>query len=356
MTIIHSLEWSLEKVQWQNPRIRALLGCVRSLEGVLESNFAILHCSPTRLLEIWDTVRQVCRVLRSEVTGLMEHPSALPELDRAVANARDKLSFLGSEVFVHLDHFSERPAEQEFNDLRRALCVAIGKLHGFLVDTLGEILAADPRSQHDVDYFLARKFPRDVEEAEWLQTSVDRLDDDLREFNSVRHANLGSVIDQTRTTGRLPSRESWLRLVAYLDQIETGLAPRLLGIMGLRGIRIDELDVLQAHGIQLPESCHRAVELYEIAQAMLEALAGLLSQVDDEEAVRAAIVGIERVLCARMTTSLQKVEDELRDLAAFVPLWLRSVEQRRALILRAREDQPDDPEIAPVAILDRRAT
>ena len=42
--------------------------------------------------------------------------------------------------------------------------ITIGKLHGFLVDTLGEILAADPRSQHDVDYFLARKFPRDVEE------------------------------------------------------------------------------------------------------------------------------------------------------------------------------------------------
>jgi len=328
---------------------------VRRLEGVLESNFAILHCSPTRLLEIWETVRQVCRVLRTDVTALMEQPSQLPELDRAVSNARDKLGFLGGEVFDDLDRFSECPGELEFDDLRRALCVAIGKLHGFLVDTLGEILAADPRSRHDVDYFLARKFPRDVEEAEWLQVSVNRLDDDLRRFNSVRHANLGAVIDQTRSSGRLPSREAWLRLVAYLDEIETGLAPRLMGIMGLRGIRIDELDVLQAHGVQLPESCRRAVELYTTAGDVLEAMAASLRPVDDETA-RAAIEGVERVLCSRMTSCLQEVEDELRDLAAFVPLWLRSVEQRRALILRAREEPGDEPEEEPEPFRERRAT
>jgi len=328
---------------------------VRRLEGVLESNFAILHCSPTRLLEIWETVRQVCRILRTDVTPLMDQPSALPELDQAVTNARDKLSFFGSEVFEPLDRFDEHPGELEFEDLRRALCVAIGKLHGFLVDTLGEILAADPRSRHDVDYFLARKFPRDVEEAEWLQTSVNRLDDDLRRFNSVRHSSLGSVIDEIRSTGRLPTRESWLRLVAYLDEIETGLAPRLMGIMGLRGIRIDELDVLQAHGVQLPETCRRAVELYETAGDVLEAMAGSLRQVDDETA-RASIEGVERVLCSRMTTCLQEVEDELRDLAAFVPLWLRSVDQRRALMLRVREEPMDEPEEEPEPMRERRAT
>jgi len=125
------LEWNLEKVQFQNPRIRALLGSVRSLDSVLESNFAILHCSPTRLLEIWDTVRQVCTVLSTEVRRLMEHPSTLPDLDTAVHNARSKIAFLDSEVFVHLERFADRPEEAEFDALRRTLCVAIGKLHGF---------------------------------------------------------------------------------------------------------------------------------------------------------------------------------------------------------------------------------
>ena len=105
--------------------------------------------------------------------------------------------------------FPDRPEEAEFDALRRTLCVAIGKLHGFLVDTLGEILAADPRSSHDVDYFLARRFPRDVEEAEWLLTSVFRLHAELQYINSERHESLGSVIDEMNRTGRLPSVVDW---------------------------------------------------------------------------------------------------------------------------------------------------
>lgn len=322
------------------------MGCVRSLDGVLESNFAILHCSPTRLLEIWGTVRQVCDVLRTDVTRLMKGSSALPELDVAVRNARDKLAFLDGEVFDHLAGFPDRPKEHEFDALRRTLCVAIGKLHGFLVDTLGEILAADPRSQHDVDYFLARKFPRDVEEAEWLLTSVSRLDDELRRLNADRHANLGSLIDEMRSTGRMPSFESWRRLAAYLDALENQFAPSLMGIIGLRGIRIDELDVLQAHGSQLPELCRRVVELHSTAVIILEKLSESLSPIEVQAVCAEAAGEIERTLCARVIGCLRSVEDELRDLAAFVPLWLRSVEQRRALILRPKDEETDEAEPA----------
>ena len=45
VTVAH---WGLEKVTTQNPRIRAFLGCIKLLGGVLESNYAILHCSPER--------------------------------------------------------------------------------------------------------------------------------------------------------------------------------------------------------------------------------------------------------------------------------------------------------------------
>ena len=162
---ISPLEWAIEKVRWQNPRIRVLLGSVRSLDRVLESNFAILHCSPARLLEIWDTIRTVCLVVQTEVTPLMEQPSMLPALDEAVRNARETLSFLDGEVFAHVEGFPDPPEEHQFDEVRKTLCVTIGKLQGFLVDTLGKILAADPRSQYDVDYFLARKFPSDVEES-----------------------------------------------------------------------------------------------------------------------------------------------------------------------------------------------
>ncbi len=337
------LEWHIEKVQWQNPRIRALLGSVRSLDGVLESNFAILHCSPTRLLEIWDTVRQVCHVLNTEVTRLMAQSSTLPDLDSALRTARERLSFLESEVFVHIRRFQDRPEEQEFDALRRTLCVVIGKLHSFLVDTLGEILSADPRSSHDTDYFLARKFPRDVEEAEWLQTSVCRLDLELRRINADRHATLGIVIDEMKLSDRLPSAEAWQRLAVYLDVLGSDFAPRLKGILGLRGIRIDELEVLEAHSGDLPETCRLIDELVAMARVILQTLEVSLDRSDSQDARETAVMNVERALCARIIECLQDVEDELRDLAAFVPLWLRNVEHRRALMLRHKDGPDSEP-------------
>ena len=275
---------------------------MRGLDGVLESNFAILHCSPTRLLEIWGTVRQVCHVLRTDVTRLMEQPSTLPNLDTAVRNAREKLAFLYSEVFVHIDRFPDRPEEHEFDALRRTLCVAIGKLHGFLMDTLGEILAADPRSHHDVDYFLARKFPRDVEEAEWLLTSVRRLDIEIKYINTDRHEILGTVIDVMGRSNRLPSAEVWQRLATYLDALENDFAPKLKGIVGLRGIRFDELEVLQAHAGELPESCRLVYELHATACVILGKLTDSLDRSDSHITRKVAMETVERALCARIST------------------------------------------------------
>ena len=334
------LEWPREKVHWQNPRIRVLLGSVRSLDRVLESNFAILHCSPTRLLEIWDTVRTVCWVVQTKVTPLMEQPSALPELDKAVQNARETLSFLNGEVFAHIDRFPDLPEEQQFGELRTTLCITIGKLHGFLVDTLGEILAADPRSQHDVDYFLARKFPSDVEESEWLQTSVSRLESDLLRLNARRHTDLGAVIDTMAKSGRLPSTEAWQVLVTFLDALESDFAPKVNTIVGLRAIRLGELEVLQAHARQLPESCRIVGELYSNARAVLDTFEAFLDR-EAGPADTTLAAEVERVLCSRITTVLRNIEDELRDLATFVPLWLSSIEKRRALMLRPKGDGAD---------------
>jgi hypothetical protein len=339
--MITPLEWAIEKVRWQNPRIRVLLGSVRSLDGVLESNFAILHCSPARLLEIWDTVRTVCSVVQTEVTPLMERPSMLPALDEAVRNARDTLTFLDGELFTPLDRFPDRPEEHQFDELRKTLCVTIGKLHGFLVDTLGEILAADPRSQHDVDYFLARKFPRDVEESEWLETSIHRLESDLVRLNAQRHADLGSVIDMMAKSGQLPSSEVWQRLADFLVLLESDFTPKLKSIVGLRAIRFGELEVMQAHARDLPESCRVVGELHATASVVLDTLTGSTGR-GDSQTIRGVAADVERVLCSRIITCLRVVEDELRDLAAFVPLWLSSIEKRRALMLRPKDDGADE--------------
>jgi hypothetical protein len=54
---------------------------------------------------------------------------------------------------------------------------------------------------------------------------------------------------------------------------------------------------------------------------------------------------VERILCSRIITHLRAVEDELRDLATFAPLWLSSIKKRRALMLRTKDDVGDDTDL-----------
>src|ERR1051325_7505951 len=80
---VTALDWALERVNFQNPRIRAFLGCIRLIEDVLESNYALLHCSPERLLDIWHKVRQVAKLIRTRIAPLLETPSKIPPLEEA---------------------------------------------------------------------------------------------------------------------------------------------------------------------------------------------------------------------------------------------------------------------------------
>src|SRR5829696_3106116 len=151
---VTALEWALERVNYQNPRIRAFLGCIRLLDGVMESNYAILHCSPERLLDIWRKVRQVADLIRNRIAPLLDGPSKIPALEEARQSAETSLGMLDYQVLRRLDGFPEDVPEEQLMDVRKLLCISIGQIHAFLVDTFGEMMAKDPRSLHDSDYFL----------------------------------------------------------------------------------------------------------------------------------------------------------------------------------------------------------
>ena len=67
----------------------------------------------------------MCGVLRTDVKKLFSQPSKLPALDDAVRNGRNKLEFLEGEVLKQLDKYPKHPEEDQFDELRRTLCVAI---------------------------------------------------------------------------------------------------------------------------------------------------------------------------------------------------------------------------------------
>jgi hypothetical protein len=121
-------DWALERVHWQNPRIRAFLGCIRLLEGVLESNYSLLHCSPERLLDIWSKVRQVADLIRNRIAPLLRVRSSIPALEEARQSAEVSLRLLSGQVLDPLARFSAEIGPEHLNDVRKLLCVSIGQL------------------------------------------------------------------------------------------------------------------------------------------------------------------------------------------------------------------------------------
>ena len=114
---VTTADWALERSKVQNPRIRSYLGCIRITEDVLDSNYAILHCSPVRLFKIWQQVRKVCRLIRSEIGPTLKEPSIFPELDAALRSAAVAFDELARTVIDDVERYSDHLAADEAPEL-----------------------------------------------------------------------------------------------------------------------------------------------------------------------------------------------------------------------------------------------
>lgn len=337
---VTAAEWSLERLNHQNPRIRAFLGCIRLLEGVLESNYAILHCSPERLLDIWDKVREVSRLLREQIHPLLTKPSCIPRLEDARRGAEVSLAILDDQVLVRLDRLPEQVPPERLMELRKLLCVSIGQLHIFLQETFGELMATDPRSVHDADYFLSRRFPRDIEEAEWLLATVGRLESYLKQMLAAPSVRLMQLAAEMRRSGCLPSGAEWRSASAFLEALRTGLTSKLHEVLALRGIRFDELEIVDRYAGEIPGDCRQAEELYATGWEILAALEKDAGPSPEEHRqlerdMRCCHARFSR----RIASKLTDLDQRLQDLTAFIPLWLENISRRRALIFRRPEEE-----------------
>ncbi len=334
-------QWTLEKYRWQNPRIRSLMGCIKMLESVMESNYAILHCSPARLHEIWRRVRQVAQMIRSDLGALLDYPSVVPELERARFSVSQSLEMLDQTTLQELEEFPEDvPADRRI-EVRKILCVSLGKLHAFLQDTFGEILAADPRSTQDSDYFLSRRFPRDIEEAEWLFASVAELETYCRELESVRYERLTRVVSGMRREDNLAPQQTWVELNEFLTELTDNLTPRLNEILALRGIRFDEMEILDEYALEIPTKARLVVELGDTGRRAIEVVKKALGDSQDQKEQNLRdLLELHAVVSRRITSLLSAIDRYLQDLWVFVPIWLKNIERRRALILRRETNGP----------------
>ena len=333
-------DWALERLRVQNPRIRSLLGCVKSLESVLDSNYAILHCSPQRLHEIWRRVRHISDLIRRELAPLLREPSCVPALEAERRNTLMALELLESTVLRDLDLFPIQLESGQITRVRKLLCVSMGKLHAFLQDGFSRIVAADPRSRFDADYFLSRRFPHDVEEAEWLWASVEELKGYLGKLQDDRKIHLAMAAETLRQESTLPTDDEWSGVLRFLDRLRTELTPRLREVLSLRGIRFDEMEVLDRYALELPTLCRLIAEIGTHFRGLSHAMQSLPASSPE---ARAFAVEGRRLLRDRTNGKLSELlvalDERLRDLEAFVPFWLEEIGRRRALMLRPQMDR-----------------
>ena len=337
---VSMLDWSLERVSYQNPRLRAFLGSIRLIQGILESNYSLLHCSPERLHDIWRKVRKLSHLVRTEVAPLLAVPSCIPRLEEARRGAELSLEMVDRHVLEPLDPFGAEVPPDQLLDLRKLLCVTIGQLHSFLQDTFGELLAGDPRSLHDADYFLSKRFPQDIEEAEWLHASVDRLQDYLERLEPARSRYLTALAERLRVEPAVPRGRLWEDTMVLLDVLVAGLTPKLKEVLALRGVRFYEIEILDRYAADVPTRCRTLFELHQAAVAALDGIEAVSGESDDEREQGAQdLRQCNAVFSARMAALLDELDRSLQDLMTFVPIWLDNIEKRRALLLRRSAEE-----------------
>lgn len=336
-------EWGLERITIQNPRIRAFLGCTKLLGSVLESNYAILHCSPERLQEIWRKVRRVAELIRTKVAPLLRVPSRIPDLEAARQRALDAYTFLEHSVLAQLQDFPETVAPHRLMELRKLLCMSIGQLHSFLQDAFSDLAASDPRSgPHDADYFLSRRFSEDIDEAEWLYATVSRLRRHLERMMTVLPVDLGTLAQQVRREKTIPHHHTWENVRTFLDLLTGSLVPKLREVLALRGIRFSEMEIIDRYSQDLPLRCRMLVEVYDLGGETIEEIQANVgaSHVELEQC------GLDLKTChavasRRMADHMREIDQILRDLVAFIPLWLQGISKRRALMLKKIRELDD---------------
>lgn len=329
--------WAREVEEVQNPRLRGFLGCIGMFERALESNYAVLHCSPARVAELWQTVEKVGQLIREEIEPLLQVESCVPELESARLSALMGLQVLNSRVLVKIDEFPEEFSTETLLEMRKFLCVAIGELHTFLLDTMGKLLAGDLRSSRDEDYYLSKRFPRDIEEAEWLYSQVYRLNGYVQGLSADRNRHLQALERLLATDPTLPVDADWQENEKFLRRVIDDLTPRLKHTLGLQGIRYDDMESLSDYAERLPVLCHELLVLREAGREAVEQVKRI-AEADAGERERSVdyLLSTHRVFAARMASVARSIEKLLKDLAAFLPIWLQGIERRRALLLVRR--------------------
>ena len=137
----------------------------------------------------------------------------------------------------------------------------------------------------------------------------------------------------------LPDDATWENVNTFLDLLTYTLTPKIKEVLALRGIRFYEMEILDRYSLEIPVLCHSVIELYGISSEMVEKVQAQVGPNREQlEQCGKDLQVCHEIYCDRMAAHLNKLDKYLHDLMAFIPLWLRGIEKRRALMLKRSTD------------------
>lgn len=327
---VSAADWALERVRTQNPCIRTILRCLHLLERVDTFTYYILHCSPSQLAQVRQQVVRVVTLFDQEGIPRLRESSCIPELGRARAAVLESWEGLTAEGLARIEG-GEGGGASTSPAARRALSHTIGRLEGLLEDAFGRLMAADPRSRRDADYFLSQQFARHVTETETLYGQVYDLQAFLEAQGTVGTRAVNALA-ALLIRGAAPSvRAAWAPVVQFLRLVREELLPRLGALVVMQGIRFNEARVLDELGVGLRV-------LVEVIGEQQRNLTEIEARSAREGAVSEG--GSRLIVSQRLAKSLLDFETKYRTLREFMPSWLHNLEARRALMLLPPSARP----------------
>jgi hypothetical protein len=153
-------------------------------------------------------------------------------------------------------------------------------------------------------------------------------------------AALAAELSRERT---IPHHHTWENVKSFLDLLTSSLVPKLREILALRGIRFSEMEIVDRYSQELPTRCRLLVEAHDLGSHAIEEIQANVgaSHVALEQCGR-DLKTCHAVVSRQMAAHMSEIQKMLRDLDAFVPLWLEGISRRRALMLKRLGGEGED--------------
>ena len=194
-------------------------------------------------------------------------------------------------------------------------------------------MAADPRSEFDRDYFLSRRFPRDVEEAEWLYRGVANLSDYVHEVLKESTETVLPLLERLRQEDLLPAETAWQAMGEFMDLLRD-LTTKLYELLALRGIRFDEMELLDLYAREFPAKYHQLTALYAAGRDINQRIRASTPAVREQrEQSVTDLLHVHATIGAQVAELAGAFHTMILDLNTFLSIWYRSIGERRALLL-----------------------